>query len=505
MDRYLLYLRFLLYAIITLGVYWAFQDFALFQFNTADASTYLNIAENICSHKGFVVSYNLYHFFTSHYYPIWPYMQFLYPLLCSCVFKLHGGLEQVIRVNIFILGLNAAFVFYIVRRFVPSRLNVFFWVTLVFSFNFYFTAFYAWTEQLHLLIFLVSFILFVRFPQDRRVLLGVGMLNGVLFLIRVAQIYSILAYVMMMVFLDKGLRQKLISIGVFLLGFLMVLAPFQLFNWGHYHALYPQYIKPAADYTLARISSFSCYHEGKVGIFNPQGFRCAWDNVGHFCHHLKAFYSHIWISLIPLVAYFVFSKRSKEGRFLVVNCLLQSVLIILGYCYSFSWNTSIDSGRYVLVPYVLTAMAGWFCLYELFFYSNQEWKKRCVAVLLALLMVFVLYRYDADRQNMINHPWRKMPFYHALFDSYRWIDRNLPKEVLIASNEDQNGFFMHRPFISTPVGRSYNCSNMAIYNKIYKPDYYLLSQNVTDQCFSSIAHTTVYANKIFRIYKVGKK
>ena len=49
-----------------------------------------------------------------------------------------------------------------------------------------------------------------------------------------------------------------------------------------------------------------------------------------------------------------------------------------------------------------------------------------------------------------------------LQEGYGWIDKNLPKDILVASNEDQQGYFMHRPFISTPVGQSFNCANLAV-------------------------------------------
>src|ERR1039457_4065908 len=46
---------FLLFGLITFGVYLIFVDFAHLRFITPDASTYLNISENIISQKGFFV------------------------------------------------------------------------------------------------------------------------------------------------------------------------------------------------------------------------------------------------------------------------------------------------------------------------------------------------------------------------------------------------------------------------------------------------------------------
>lgn len=286
------YAQFLLFSVITLGVYFLFSDFARLKLNTADASTYLNIAENIASGKGFVLSFDLYQFFTALYHPILPYMQSVYPLLCSFVFMLHGGMEQVIKLNIFILGINSALAFYIIQRYVPSRLNVLFLIWLVFSFNFYISALFAWTEELHLLLFLISFIVFLRFPENPRLLGWVGVLNGFLFLIRVAQIYSILAYLLVICITDGRTQEKMKNVVVFMAGFFVVVLPYQLFNLVVYHALYPQYIKPAADYTLARISSASTYQEGHVGILNPSGFKFSFANVGYFDRSIRSFHTN---------------------------------------------------------------------------------------------------------------------------------------------------------------------------------------------------------------------
>ena len=205
-----LVLQSLLYTVIVGGVYLIFVDFSQLKLNTADASTYLNIAENIVSHKGFVVSFDLYQFFTSRYHPLWPFMHPIYPLLCSLVFMVHGGIEQVIKLNIFILGLNTAFIFYIIQTFVPSRLNIFFLACLALSFNFFYSALFPWTEQLHLLFFLISLIVFVKFSHYKRGLVLAGALNGILFLIRVSHVYNILAYVLVICIMREDIRTRFI-------------------------------------------------------------------------------------------------------------------------------------------------------------------------------------------------------------------------------------------------------------------------------------------------------
>ena len=128
--------------------------------------------------------------------------------------------------------------------------------------------------------------------------------------------------------------------------------------------------------------------------------------------------------------------------------------------------------------------------------------------MVGLVLLSFLYlqadKFIAFKSNLLNHPLWGRPYYKDLLGSYNWIDKNLPKEILVASDEDQEGFFMHRPFISTPPGKSFNCANLALYNSLYSPDYYLLSRAVTDKCFTSIGHATVFSNRTFRLFKVVK-
>ena len=499
--------KFLFLVVITLGVYFIFRDFAGLKLNTADASTYLNIAENITSHKGFTVSFDLYQFFKTPYHPLWPFMQPVYPLLCALVFMAHGAIEQVIKVNLFIMGLNAALAFYIIRFFVPSRLNLLFLVCLIFPLNFFFTALFPWTEQLYLFIFLITFFLFNRFPGSQRVISVVGALNGVLFLIRVSQIYSIPAYLLMMV-MAKGERgQRLKNIFAFMAGFCIVLGPYQMFNLLVFHSLYPEYIKPAADYTLAHISNASFYKPGQMGIFNHVGFKFTLASIGYFYGHVVGLCQNFSFSFIPILAYLSIPGHKKDGWRFVLNCLFQSAFIIIGYAFSFHWDPHayyLEILRYSLVPYVLASLAGWYCFYELFFGSGIKWKKLFTVFLLFNFAFFTFYNFIKLRRDLMKYPRTQMSYYVDLYASDQWINKSLPEKILVASDDDQEAYFMHRPFISMPPGRSYNCSNLKLYNEIHGPDYYLLSKQVPDTCFGQIPHTQIYSNRTFRILKIKK-
>ena len=220
--------QFLVFIAIVFGVYFIFVDFSGLKLNTADASSYLNVAENIVTHKGFVVSYNLYESFNSFYHPIWPYMQSLYPLLCALVFKLHGGIEQVIKVNILILGINSALIFYIIQKLIPTRFNVLFVFFLVFSSNFFISALYPWTEQLHFLCLIITFILFLKYSRSPKCLYGLGFLNAVFMLVRVAHVYNFFGFLPVLFIGKDPLRRKLHRAFSFVGGFIMAYGLYQV-------------------------------------------------------------------------------------------------------------------------------------------------------------------------------------------------------------------------------------------------------------------------------------
>jgi hypothetical protein len=150
------------------------------------------------------------------------------------------------------------------------------------------------------------------------------------------------------------------------------------------------------------------------------------------------------------------------------------------------------------------SVAGWYCMYQGLSFSESIGKKLLGLLVLICLILPHLNAFTALKYNFLKYPLWERPYYKDLLEGCAWIDKNLPKEILVASNEDQEGYFMHRPFISMPPGKSYNCTNLGIYNRIYSPDYYLLSASIPDDCFRQIAHTKIYSNKIFRILKVQK-
>ena len=381
------FLQFLIFVLIVLGVYFIFADFARFKLNTADASTYLNIAENIASHQGFVVSYNLYQFFTGLYHPIWPYMQSLYPLLCSFVFVLHGGIEQVIKLNVLILGINACLVLYIIQKFMPTRFNVLFLFFLVFSFNFFISALYAWTEQFHFLCFMLTFILFLKFKDRPGHLWCLGVLNGFCLLIRAAHLYNFLAY-LPVILMGKGpLGQKLKRAFFFAGGFILVYVLYQLFSLMAYHAVYPEYARSGANYSIARFYAGIVYDLHKIGLQVPVEPFFTGQHFLYIGQHLRDFFRQMPLFFCLLYSIIFFRKNKKvEGEFIEL-CYFQSIFTILGYSLTFYWLTfSFDSLRYSMIPFVLLSVVGWYCLHQGLSLSGSLSKKIVGGVVLIILL-----------------------------------------------------------------------------------------------------------------------
>jgi len=490
--------------VLGLGVFFVFAGFAHLKLNTADSSIYLSTAANIAGHKGFVVSYNLSQCFNTLYHPLWAYYQPLYPLFSS-LFIDHGGIVRVIQVNILLFAFNAMLVFYIIQHLVPTRFNVLFILFLVFSSNFFVSALYPWTEQLHFFCFIFTFILFLKFKDRPGHLLWLGALNAIIMLVRVAHLYNFLAY-LPVIFIGKGpLGQKLKKAFSFAGGFILVYGLYQLFCYSSYHVLYPEYARPGASYGIAHLTRGVIYDLGKVGIcvplvpfFSLKSFVC----IGQ---HLRDFYHEMPLFLWPALFYYLLpvSKRSDGG--VVELCLFQSIFTVIGYSSTFYWLPyHFESFRYSMIPFVLVSVAGWYCLCQWLSFLGFPWRRLLVGLVLVSFLYPQVNKFIALRSDLFQRPLWEKPYYKDLLEGYGWIDKNLPEKVLVASNEDQQGYFMHRPFISMPPGRSLSCENLALYNTIYSPDYYLLSSAVTDKCFALIPHTTVFANKTFRIFKAVK-
>ncbi len=503
--NYNLISKYLYFGILVLGIFIIFVDFAYLKLNTADGSIYLSTAENIASHKGFVVSYNLCQFFNTLYYPIWPYYQYLYTLLCSLLIK-HGGILQVIKANILFFAFNATLVFYMIRKLMPSRLNILFIFYLIFSFNFYISALYVWTEQFHLFCFLVTFLLFLKYSKQPKHLVWIGFLNGICMLIRVAHLFNFLAY-LPFIFLQKdSWKMKFKRAIAFAGGFILFYGLYQLFCWCSYHAFYPQYAQPGANYGQASYVGGLIYSPDKVGIQITLGPVVSLLHFSYIKQHLIDLFHQMPFFLLPALFYYFLPENKKQDGGIIALCFYQSILTILGYSFTYYWLTySFDSLRYSLIPFVLVSLSGWYCLYQWLWNSEKKAFRLICMLILVSLLVPNLFKFIKFR-NILNYPRWERPYYRDLFESYRWINSNLPKEVLVASNEDQEAYFMHRPYISIPPNRSYNCTNLYLYNKIYSPDYYLLSSHISNKCFDSglFKYANIFSNKTFRILEIKK-
>jgi len=496
--------KYLVFGIIGASVFLIFSKFASFQLNTADSSIYLSTAENIAEHKGFVVSYNLCQCFNTLYHSIWAYYQPLYPVFAS-FFIDHGGIVQVIYVNILIFALNAVLVFYIIQELMPTCFNLLFIVFLVLSSNFYLSSLYAWTEQLYFLCFLISFILFLKFKEHPWPLFWLGILNGILMLLRVAHLYNFMAYIPVLFIGKDPFRLKLNRAVFFAGGFILAYGSYQLFCLLSYHAFYPEYAQPGANYGHARFDKGIVYDLNKVGLQVSLGSMFTWQHLTYIGQHLRDFYRQMSIFILPAFFYYFLPNKKRLENGFIELCFFQAIFTILGYSLTFYWLTySFDSVRYSMIPFVLISLAGWYCLYQGLSLSESVGKKVVGTIILLTLIFPQADKFIGFKENITkNRPWQR-PYFRDLQEGYGWINKNLPKDILVASNEDQQGYFMHRPFISTPVGQSFNCANLVLFNRIYSPDYYFLSSFLPDKCFSAIAHTTVFFNKTFRLYKVIK-
>ncbi|MDE1920410.1 MAG: hypothetical protein KGJ09_02230 [Candidatus Omnitrophica bacterium] len=495
--------NFFISCFVCLGIFFIFARLADLKLITADGSFYLSTAENIADHKGFVVDFNIYQAFNTLYHPLWAYCQPLYPVFCSLFIK-HGGIATVILVNILFFALNMMLIFYIVQGLMPTLFNLLFISTLVLSLQTFITATYPLTEQFYFFCFMVTFILFLKFKDRRGPLFWLGVLNGVFMLIRVAHLFNFLAYVPVL-FLDKGSRlEKFKRASAFAGGFILAYGLYQLFCLWKYHVFYPEYAWPAVNYTLARHYSGLVYELGRVGSLVPQPHISlsrhlvySWRNLLIFLHLMPVF-------IFPAFFYYFLPIKKRAGGMLMELCYFQAIFTVLGYSATLNGLSmlSFEYYRYSMIPFIFISIAGWYCLYQGLSFLGPRLQKSFVLIVLLILILPLYHKFASYVSMLENRPLAVRLYFKDLREGYGWIAGHLPEKVLVASNEDQQGYFMHRPYISTPVGRSFNCANLAVFNRIYSPNYYFLSREVSDKCFEAIPHSLVFSNRIFRLLKV---
>ena len=497
--------KFYPYCILSLVVFIVFVDFAYLNFNSPDACIYLSTAENIAHHQGFLVSYNLSQSFKTLYYPIWPYYQYLYSIFCS-FFIDHGGSIQVIKINILLFALNVSFVFYIVQQLIPTRLNILFICSLTLSLDFFISALYPWTEQLHFFCFIITFILFLKYFKNPKHLIWLGFLNGVFMLVRYAHFFNVLGY-LPFIFFDKApFREKFNRTIAFVGGFVLFYGLYQMFCWHTYHAFYPQYARSIENYNLADEFGGIVYNLDKVGIQISSGPILSLEHFIYIRNHISDAFKQMPLFLFPALFYYLLPINKRKDGGVIPLCLWQSIFTLLGYSFSFYWtNQFFEPIRYSMIPFVLIGLSGWYCLYQGLSFLGPKGGKFVGLIVLLLLFCLNLGKFIESRK-VLDHPRWEIPQFRNLYVNLWYINKNLPKEILVASDATWECYFMHRPYISIPPGKSYNCQNLMLYNKIYSPDYYLLSTNISNDCFNEggLKYSMIFSNGTFRILKIKK-
>jgi len=490
--------------LIATVVVYIFSGFAYCKLISADASNYLNIAENIVTHKGFVVSYNSALVFNTLYYPIWPYYQFLYPLFCS-LFINHGGIVQIVKINVLLFAMNAAIIFSIVQNLIPTRLSVLFVFALIFSINCYLPAIYPWTEHLHFFCFILSFIVFLRYYQHPWPLFWIGLFNGVLMLLRESHIFNVLGYLLFILIGTYPIRKKFSLMLAFLSGFVLLYGAFQWWCWNSYHDFYPQDAKGSMLFLMSNYSKGIVYDVHKVGVQLDLGPFLTLEHLSNVGRHILSFIHQMPLFVVPSLFYFLLPQKKKCAGGLMALCFCQSIVAIVGFSSAYYMLDSLEARRYVMIPYILMSIVGWYCLIKGLSILESKPKKIILLCLLVILVFPAVKKVINKKNDLLKYPrWEAVAYEKDLFESFKWIDKNLPKEVLIASNERQECFFLHRPFVVTPEMGSFNCENFSRYNKIYAPDYYLLTPSISNECFEPLRHAKLFSNQNFRILRIEK-
>jgi|GEM_PF-4307724 hypothetical protein len=449
-----------------------------------DACVYLGIARNIISGKGLIISYNVFQYWTGTSYPALVYQQSLFSIVITPILYLFNTVAAINIFNVIISCLNVVILYLFINHQFGSRVLAF-WASALAGIlpQMQFTSIFPWTEQLHILFVLLSLVLLVRgIESNSNMRIGLsGLLMGFGYLVRTANLFCIIAFLIAMWLLRKeytGSFKKIIS---FIFGAAIFIIPFQLFCWFKYGAFYPEYASQGMLYMFSGFMPGAYYSTLKPVLRMPALELNIFSSLIIILKHIIGFVKDLGIIgffILP-VGVWVFYRKSIFETFLfilgIVNILFYAVTF---YCY----NPELEYQRYsvlsafVFLPLIIMMVYQGKDLIKLKFFN----KTISNPLFFYFIVVFILlYGGDALMQNMgyldEGHVAFKKYVHSRQEEIYNWAEENISREDLVATDLIQETYFLNRPIVSVPYGKAATGKNFIDFLNIYKPRCIMVS------------------------------
>jgi 4-amino-4-deoxy-L-arabinose transferase-like glycosyltransferase len=335
------------------------------------------------------------------------------------------------------------------------------------------------TDYLHFALILLVLLLLFKNRNYKNSLIA-GLLIGFAFLVRVANLYSAIAVGLALLLSTEGrflfrLKRSLLY-GV---GILLIILPYELFCYLHYHIWYPQYTSATKAYTFALEEPSSHFVYGNPTlVFTPEF--TTWEHIKFLARnatlHLLQFTAYLPFTIITALCIYFFRRlRRRFGQFEILSLMLLLLFNTIGYSVSIYWWEAIETWRYGIIPVACGLPLAAMGLRRLFAYFRKgyrPWGRMAFTLTLLVslgLNLFMVVLYDKSIPKMVAQ--MKVEKESALAFV---ADNSIPGD-LIATNSTYFMFLFDRPVITLPHGKILTEQNLKDFLSIHQPSLIVIN------------------------------
>ena len=458
-------------------------------FLSPDACLYLNIGKNLIEKRGFVISYNFYHFWKDSFYPALPFIHPLFPFLCGIALAVFKSVKAVSFMNIFFIYLNLLLIFFLFPE-ISRKTRYFLCTLLSLNYTLFYVSLFPWTESLHLFFLILSFYFLKKFSKKYSYFpLIIGIIMGVATLVRAANIFNILGYLLIFLFFYP---YKIRNLFLFLVGVSIILLPYEIICLIKYGIFYPQYLKAAKIYGQAKI--YGGYYKETLPVLRSNLHFTLWGFLYIFfsttLYKLKQFFiilndylqGFLWLGIIGTYELFRKRREINESRCLF-SILFIGIINLLLYSSSVWWDPTLEFHRYILIPYICFFIVFIFSIEKVFTLNKQS---KNLFIFLFFFLLFIKDGFHRLNENYHYFVYREKIKKAITLkkEMLNWLNNHINPTDTIATSEYFYAFPLNGVTISLPEARIITRENMKDFLKIYSPKYIWIGKDKLNLYFS---------------------
>ncbi len=438
--------------------------------NSSDSFLYLDIAKNIVSGRGFIVSFNAYEYWPGGIHPALPFVGVVFPVvLAGLSFFLHS-VQALTVFNFLPAYVNFLLIYLIAQKLYRDR-TVSLWAVFLTAAMVAteVTVLRILTEQLSLLVTLVALYIFLRDDAFSRLKLsGVGLLLGFGALLRPSTIYYPLVFSLALLVSRQtpAVRRKNIFFFLFWSFILPVL--YEALIYAKFNTFFPQYPSAYKNYYLATYST--------GGYFLPQAPAVRPFLTNAFSSYVLNNMFHMGFILFAVLrVLIVFSffrllrvfKERPLGELIFLGLIVFQILGIL-FFYPYLKINQFELVRFLLLPLIGLILFGIkeFKAFTERFFPNTK------SFLFSSILLILLFSNIYQTSKTLEIYWQedKAGKVKDLKAAADWVRQNTKDRDLIAASEYlYSAVYLARPVVALPAHKLLNTNNLNQFLRIYQP------------------------------------